>query len=448
MASAKNTCYAVNMKKAFFIGIGGIGMSALASTMQAKGWEICGSDQNSSQITEDLKKNGATIYPNHKGDHINTDTTLVIYSEAIPQDNPELAKAKLLQIKTITYARALADLANDHNLVLITGTHGKTTTTGMLTKIALETELEPTVVIGGKMKELDNKNFRIGESDLWIVEGCEYRKSFLNFKPNILVLTNLDVDHLDYYETEQNYFDAFVEMIKNVKENGIIVFAEDDERSAKAVNIAGAQRRDLRIHTFSQENIRELELKLLVPGKHNRANALAAVYCAEALGVPASKAVEAVNKFTGTWRRLEYIGEIEGAKLYDDYAHHPIEIKATLQALRELYPTQKICCVFQPHQLSRTVHFLHEFGESFSDADTVVVSNIYKVREKTDHQNTEAEKTLSEADLMMTIGRTHANVVAGGSLLQTEKLIKQLAPQHDIVIIMGAGDIAKLRKLV
>lgn len=444
MARAQITCYAVSMKKAFFIGIGGIGMSALACIMLSKGWEVSGSDQNTSEITGDLEKRGIKVFIGHDQDNVDARTDLVVYSEAIPSDNTERQKAGYHAIESITYAQALARIANEHKLVLITGTHGKTTTTGMLTKIALENNLDPTIVIGGKMKELNNTNFRTGESDLWIVEGCEYRRSFLNFQPDILVVTNVDVDHLDYYQTADNYLEAFVEMIEKVKPGGTVIFNEEDERSKKAVEMA-KNKSSLNLKYYPASKIEDIcqqkGINLHVPGLHNRSNGIAALLGAEAIGIEEQGAVGGLNKFSGTWRRLEYLGQLNNSKVYDDYAHHPVEIKATLQGLRELYPKEKICCVFQPHQFNRTKHFISEFAESFQLADKVIIPNIYKVRD------TESDLTLTDADLITEISAKHSDVVSGGGLEQTKELINKHAQEWDVIVLMGAGDIVKLREI-
>lgn len=415
-------------------------MSALASIMLKKGWQITGSDKETSAITKNLEAQGIHVFYQHDQDNVEGSIDLLVHSEAISTDNSEIQKAGYCATPILTYAQALGEIANEHKLVLVTGTHGKTTTTGMITKIALENNLDPTVVIGGKMKELNNANFRIGESNLWIVEGCEYRRSFLNFKPDVLVITNVDVDHLDYYKDEDDYLQAFISLIKQVKVSGTVVFNENDSRAKQAVDVAIKERPDLQF----KNDIKEVNgLNLAVPGAHNRANAQIAFLAGEALGLAAEQITPALNKFGGTWRRLEYLGQIGGTKVYDDYAHHPIEIKATLQALRELYTSEKICCVFQPHQFNRTKHFFDEFAHSFTLADAVIIPNIYKVRDKE-----EDLQTLHDEDLVKAIAQNHQNVLAGGGLEHTRELILNNASQWDVIVLMGAGDIANLRDIV
>lgn len=416
-------------------------MSALASIMLKKGWRITGSDKEASDITRGLEAQGIHVFYGHDQDNVEGSIDLLVHTEAISTDNSEIQKAGYCATPIQTYAQALGEIANEHRLVLVTGTHGKTTTTGMITKIALENNLDPTVVIGGKMKELNNSNFRVGESDLWIVEGCEYRRSFLNFKPDVLVITNVDVDHLDYYKDEDDYLQAFVELIKQVKENGTVVFNAADKRAKQAMDEAMKERPDLQISSADNKEI--TGLNLAVPGEHNRANAQVALVAGEALGLSSEQVVSALNKFGGTWRRLEYLGQIGSTKVYDDYAHHPIEIKATLQALREIFPREKICCVFQPHQFNRTKHFFDEFAHSFTLADAVIVPNIYKVRDKE-----EDLETLHDEDLVKAIAQNHSNVLAGGGLEHTRELILNNAAQWDVIVLMGAGDIAALRDIV
>jgi len=420
------------MKQAHLIGIGGIGMSALANLLHAKGIKITGSDAaGPSDLTKKLEEKGVKIFYEHKADNLNTAYDLVIYSEAVSQNNPEILAAQALNIEQKSYAKALGDITKDYQLILITGTHGKTTVTGMISHIALEHGLDPTIVIGSKMKELNNNNYRVGHSKLFIAEGCEYRRSFLNFNPDILVITNIELDHLDYFKNEEDYLNAFKEIIRKVPETGFIIINTNDEKALELTKNSSST-----IITFN--NSEADGIKLTVPGKHNRVNALSALKAMECLGI---NGLDAIKSFKNTWRRLEIVGELEGAIIYDDYAHHPTEIKASLQALREQYPRQKICAVFQPHQVSRTKSFAAEFAQAFTLADEVILSDIYAVRD-----SEEDAKNVSSQFLTEKITATGTKATYTGSLEKTKNFIKENRQNWNIIVLMGAGDITKIRE--
>ncbi len=417
-----------NIKVAHFIGVGGIGVSALARMMLLRGVSVTGSDRDRSLITESLEMAGATIFIDHDRAHVPEACDLVIYSPAVPEDNPELRVARERGVQTLSYPESLGMISRGMRTIAVSGTHGKTTTTAMLAGVLVGAHLNPTVIVGSLLKS--GSNFISGTSDIFVVEACEYKRSFLNLSPEILVITNIDNDHLDYYGTIEGVQKAFAEMVEKVPAHGAIVCDPNDSRVALVLLKTTA-----RIVDYTKE---PLTTALAVAGEHNKKNAKAALAVALILGVNEDEAIELVAKFEGTWRRMEYKGKLlSGALVYDDYAHHPTEIKATLQGFRAKYPAGRIRVVFQPHLYSRTKLLLNEFAESFSDADEVIVVPIYAAREKPDPEIT-AEK------LTQAIKAHHKNVCAMGEFSAVEKYIRTTIQKDDIIITMGAGDVFKM----
>ncbi len=420
-------------EKIYAIGAGGSGMSGLIRLLKHEGYSVIGSDQGSSEKVKLLEKEGIQIHKKHEAKKITSGIDEVIYSQAIPDSNPELQEARLRGIPTLSYPEALGKYTENMRRVCIAGTHGKTTTTAMVATCLIEGGKDPTVVVGADVKELDNKNERLGHSDLAVLETCEYKKSFLNIRPDILVITNIDFDHIDYYGNKKNYDAAFVEYMNMVPKNGVIFYLKDDRATAILLKkIRGVIIKPIMV---------DESLVLSVPGAHNRRNASLAFNVARFLKVQESDARRALENFSGTKRRLEYKGEVQGAgshttKVYDDYGHHPTEIRATLSALRELYPKEKILTIFQPHQFSRTIAFLADFTKAFEQSDGVIIPNIFAARDSAaDKDAMPLERLVAE------IGKHHQNVIAGNSLDETLTLVKDATKNYDIIITMGAGDV-------
>ncbi len=397
-------------RKVFFIGIGGIGMSGLARLLKAKDYEVSGSDSTASALTEELRSEGIAVFVGHRMENLPEDADLVVYSEAIPSENIELQEAKNREIPTLTYFEALGDLTADTHLVAIAGTHGKTTTTAMLGLILIEAGLDPTVLLGSKLKEFGNRNMRVGGSDLFIVEACEYRRNFMSLKPDLLGITNIEIDHVDFFKSQEEYERAFLDL--------------------------AAQSEDV----VWPEEVSEYEGEMALPGLHNQMNAGLAAFLARRLEVSESSITSTLAGFKGAWRRFEYKGETtEGAVIYDDYAHHPSEIQATLAGAREMYPDARIVAVFQPHQYSRTAALLNAFAESFEDADEVIVPNIYEARD------TEADKHAVSAErLVEAISAHHDCVRFGDGLERTADYLVETVTEGDLVLVMGAGDVGRI----
>lgn len=409
-------------KKIHFIGIGGIGVSAIARMFKGQGKEITGSDMYESEIIDDLRGEGLNISVGHDRSNVKEETDLVIHTIAIPESNPELAYAREAGIKVMTYPEVLGELSKTMYTIAISGTHGKTTTTAMIAHVFEKAGLKPTVIVGSKLLG-KNSNFIVGDGTYLIVEACEYKRSFLNLYPKALIITNIETDHLDYYKDLADIQDAFRTIAHRVPHDGFVVCDSHDEKVAPVLSEVEAKVIDYKQDTGG--------LELSVPGLHNQQNAQAALSVSKALGVKEPIILEALKDFKGTWRRLEYKGDIlGGVPLYDDYAHHPTAIKAGIAALRESYPHKKIICVFEPHQQQRVKDFAHDFALALSRADKVYVAPIYRAREVRD-------ETLTDDMLAQMVDG--AKAVATPTELEEE--LQQSADNESIVVMMGAGHI-------
>lgn len=422
-----------NIKTAYFIGIGGIGVSAVARMMLGRGVRVSGSDRAPSLVTEKLEALGARIFFGHDAAHVPTALDVVVYSPAISDENPELRIAREREVSIYSYPEALGQISRGMRTVAVAGTHGKTTTTAMIAEVLVGAQLSPTVIVGSLLKSSDS-NFIAGTSNIFVVEACEYKRSFLNLSPEILVITNIDNDHLDYYGSIEGIQQAFAEMVAKVPVSGAIVCDPSDPRVAPVLSKAEAL-----IVDYTKEN---LNMPLAVSGEHNIKNAKVALAVARLLGVEEGEVMSLLSKFEGTWRRMEYKGATALEVLvYDDYAHHPTEIKATLQGFRAKYPEGRIRVVFQPHLYSRTKLLLDDFAQSFSDANEVIVAPIYAAREVNDPTITAEILAQRIVDEQKTPG---LRVWAMIDFLAIETYLRDTAEKGDIVITMGAGDIFKV----
>lgn len=423
-------------KKHFhFIGIGGIGVSSLAQILHAKGKTVSGSDNYASDLTKNLKKTGIKVFDEHNEKNVTKKHQLVIYSPAVPNSNPELQKARELKIQCLSYPEALGELSKEYFTIAISGTHGKSTTTAMTALVLTAGKLDPTVVIGTKLKEFKNKNFRVGKSKYLIIEACEYRRSFSHFKPNILVITNIEAEHLDYYKDLKDYQNAFHDIAKKVSKDGYIVVNNEEKNLTPILKDCPAQ-----IIKWKEK----VKAKPGIPGEFNLINATNAAMVGELLGVSEKNIHTAIKKYKGSWRRMDYKKKKLGkTQFIDDYGHHPTEVRVTLAAIRERHPDSKILCVFQPHQHSRTKMLLKEFGHAFNYVDQVIIPNIYQVRD-----SEEVVKSINVDDLVNEIKNQQAHVKNGKNLEKTAEYIKENYKKYDIIVTMGAGDISKIYKLL
>ena len=417
-----------NIRKIHFIGIGGIGMSALARMCLLAGKEVSGSDVAQTEITEALEKLGACIFYTHEAGNILDGTALIVRTLAIADDNAEYAEARRRGIPVKTYPEFLGAISRNKYTVAVSGTHGKTTTTGMIAEGAIAGGLNPTVVIGSLLTNA-RSNFIGGTGKYLIAEACEYKRSFLNLSPSILVVTNIDNDHMDYYKDIADIQSAFAEFAAKLPKDGFLVCDAGDPLLSPVIAATKAKVVDYR--NYFDENI-----ALKMPGAHNKKNAAAARVALECLGMEPEVARKAIGNFAGTWRRFEYKGETKcGALLYDDYAHHPTEIKATLRGAREMFPEKKIIVVFQPHLYSRTKLLFDEFAASFADADEVFLAPIYAAREP--HDPSVSLKTLAQK-----IAENGTTAHATDNLEEITNALS--APRYGarhLLLTMGAGDV-------
>jgi len=448
--------------KIHFVGIGGIGVSALAKYYLKSGHKISGSDLVSSEITQTLKKSGAKILiGKHKAKNLSKDTDLVVYSPAVPKNNPELLKAKSYKLKTKSYPEALGELTKQYFTIAVSGTHGKSTTTCMIALILIKAGLDPTVIVGTKLKEFGDSNFRLGKKTskilntkykILVIEADEHMASFLNYWPKIIVLTTIEADHLDYYKNLGNLLKTFKKYVSHLPKDGVLVANKDDKNTFL---VTKKHRDRVSVYFLKQKEARKLKKILKVPGEHNVSNALAALTVARTLSVPDRISFKALSEYKGSWRRFEEKTIKIGNKkitIVNDYAHHPTEIKVTLAAAREkyLYPVRnrrfsngakrKIWCVFQPHQYQRTYYLFKDFVKVFRKApiDKIIITDIYDVAGR--ELKTTKKKVTSEK-LVKQIKKKNIIYLPKGKIID---FLKKNLKGGEVVVIMGAGDIYNL----
>jgi UDP-N-acetylmuramate--alanine ligase len=417
-------------KNIHFIGIGGIGISAVARMMLGEGKKVSGSDLVVSEITKSLEKAGAKIFIGHNKDNFAEKIDLVIYTVAISKENPEFSEAQRKKIKTITYAEALHEISKDKFTIAVSGTHGKTTATAMIAKVMMDAELDPTVIVGSLLKD-SQTNFIAGKSKYLVVEACEYKRSFLNIEPTIVAITNIDNDHLDYYKDMADIQSAFNSFVKKVPKKGFVVCNPKDKNISPAVSEVNGK-------TVDWSKFKTDKLKMKVPGEHIKKDASVVLAVAHILGIDKKKAIKSLEEFSGTWRRFEYKGKSKcGAEMYDDYGHHPTEIKATLKGAREMFPQKRIVVVFQPHLFSRTKLLLHDFARAFQDADEIILAPIFPAREAFD-------STISSDLLAKEITKQGKKVFSLQNFFDIEKYLTSHLKRDDVLITMGAGEAYKI----
>lgn len=423
--------------KIHFIAIGGIGVSALARYYLEKDHKISGSDLASSEITKSLKKSGVKIFIGQKKENISKNLDLVIYSSAVKSDNPELKEVKRLKIKHQSYPEALGELSKKYFTIAVSGTHGKSTTTSMLGLLLIKAGLDPTVIVGTKLKEFNNSNFRMGRSKYLVIEACEHEESFLNYYPEIIVLTNIEEEHLDYYKNLKNILKAFKKFISNLLDNGYLVVNKDDRNILRVIK---SYSRKPIYYSLKNKEARKLKKLLKVPGEHNIYNALAALTVARILKIPDKISFKALSEYKGCWRRFEII-KTKSYTLISDYGHHPTEIKATLKAIKEKYSQKEIWFIFQPHQYKRTFYLFNDFVKVFRTipVNRLIITNIFDVAGREDRN---IKKKVSSEKIVKEIKKPWAIYLS--TLEKTKKYLKKNLKGGEVVIIMGAGDIYKL----
>lgn len=422
-----------------FIGIGGIGVSALAKYFLATGAEVTGSDLAASEITADLARRGARIIlGTHSRFNIPRGTTHVIHTAAVQKVNPELKEAKRRRISVQNYAEAIGDITRQFKTITVSGSHGKSTTTAMTALVLEEGYCDPTVIIGTKMKEFGDSNFRRGRGGHLVLEADEWNKSFLHYSPHIAVITNIDAEHLDTYKTAAGVEKAFAEYLAKVPKNGTIIANADDERTRRV-----AKRFGKRAVWYKRDSAdgRMMKKILKVPGEHNVSNALAALSVGRTLGIPDPAILRALSRFRGTWRRFEFKGMFKGAHIFNDYGHHPREIAATLQAARERFPMRRIWCMYQPHQHQRLKYLWKDFLGAFDLADRICLLPVYDVAGR---ETATAKSAVNSEKLAHELQARGKNVTHRDTFEEAADLIRTEIRKGDAVLIMGAGDIYHL----
>lgn len=443
-------------KHIFFIGIGGISMSALAEIMIAENVKVSGSDRTSSHLTDRLKALGANIHINHESKNITDDIDLVVYTSAISKNNPELLKAEELKLNIMDRAEFLGLIMKNYkNAICVSGTHGKTTTTGMLSSILIETNMKPTIFLGGEMDSLGG-NLLKGSYDLMLTEACEYKRNFLKFNPTMELILNIEEDHLDYYNDISDIENAFVEYAKLIPDHGhlivnvahknlfknlkcnVITFGLNNEADYYADNI---NLLPLPSYTLMHDNKKIADIELQVFGEHNILNSVAAAAALLSLGVHVNEVISGLKSFKGTHRRYEYKKNINKASIIDDYAHHPSEMKATLKTAKA-YTKGRVITIFQPHTFTRTKKLLNEFAEALTYTDEAILVDIYAAREVNTGE-IHSNDILSKLKELYNKQGYYAK-----SFQEAANLIKALAKEGDTVITMGAGDVYKISDLL
>ncbi|MEI8230650.1 MAG: cyanophycin synthetase [Candidatus Peregrinibacteria bacterium] len=413
-------------------GIGGIGLSAYAAFQKHAGHTVLGSDRADSVLLMDLRSQGIGIFLQQDGSQIPSDADLFVYSEAIPASSSERVRAAELGIPQKTYFEALGELTMPFRLISVAGTHGKSSTTAMAAKVLMDSSLDPSVIVGTKLKDLGGRNWRYGKSTLFVAESCEYRRSFRFLHPSIILLTNADGDHFDYYTSQEDYESAFMDFVKSLPDDGLLITHLSDPACAKIAALAGRRTIDADLETLPE---------LSVSGLHMRKNAQLVLSLAGELHLSRPEVLSSLRAFSGTWRRMEVRGtRSDGVTVVDDYAHHPAEIRATLQGMREQFPGRRLVVVFQPHTHDRTLKLYQDFLTAFTGADMVIISYVYEARSDRDSGKVDLPRFI--ADLQKGSG---VQVIDGHSLSEIEQKLRQgILKSDDVLITMGAGDVTEL----
>ena len=445
-------------KKVHFIGIGGIGMSALARWFLSQNWAVSGSDLMPSEITKELAKEGARVKIGHKKGNIKSNIDIVVYNRAIDSRNPELVAARSLGTRTIPYAKLLGMITKEYTTIAITGSHGKTTTTALAGLVLMKGGFDPTVFVGTNLKELGNKNFRLGGRYL-VLEADDFGGAFLEYSPTIAVITNIDKEHLDFYKNFSNLKKAFLKFLGRTKDGGTFVLNREDKhlRSLKSKVEIIAKKKKIRIvwYSLSDTSIGKIKKVISIPGEHNLANAEAAYQIGKILRIPDRLILSGIGSYRGAWRRMEYRGKFQVSsfklQVFDDYAHHPTEVKATLKAFKEKFPKSKLICVFQPHQAERLRVLFKDFVRAFDDADVLILLPIYKVPGRDPSTSSRRVKASQFTSKRLFEAIKHKYPQKSVFYLDNPKNLKRFLSKilystfyilhSPVVIMMGAGDI-------
>ncbi len=439
-----------------FIGIGGISMSGLAEILMDEGFTVTGSDSHESELTHHLEAKGAKIAYGQCAENITEGIDVVVYTAAVHSDNPELISAREKGLPILSRAELLGQMMKNYeNAIAISGTHGKTTTTSMITEVLLCADADPTISVGGILNSIGG-NIRVGGPELFVTEACEYTNSFLSFYPTVEIILNIEADHLDFFKDIKDIRNSFRLFAQKLPKNGLLVINNDIENieeivrdlPCKVITFGKKAGSRYQAETIEFDDLARAtydlkidgtvvdKVTLGVPGEHNVYNSLAAAAVCAELGISLDQVKKGLKHFTGTNRRFEKKGELGGVTIIDDYAHHPQEIRATLNTAKH-YPHKKLWVVFQPHTYTRTKAFLDEFADALSLADEVVLAEIYAARE-TDNLG------ISSADIVDRIEKKGVKAHYITSFDEIETFILENCIHGDLLITMGAGDIVKV----
>jgi len=436
------------------IGIAGCGMRALAEMLSGNGAHVSGSDMGSSAAVERMVASGMSVHIGQRADNIAEDCDLVVYSAAIKEGNPELIEAARRGIEVVKYSRMLGRMMAQSAGIAIAGTHGKSTTTGMVAYVLKAAGLDPSFVVGATVDQLGGPS-GVGAGKHFVAEACEFDRSFLNLEPKYAAVLNLEEDHPDCYRDIDEIIEAFKQFVAKVPPDGLVVVNGDDRDAMKSVTEAACEVETFGLSdactwqgvdietsdglvtmTVTMNDQEFCRVKVPLPGLHNAYNSLAAVAMLHHAGVDAGKIAELLATYTGARRRMTLKADVDGVAVLDDYAHHPTEIQVTLKAIRDYYKPKRLICVFQPHQHSRTRFQLKDFARSFGEADAVILPDIYFVRDS------EREKDyISSADLVAQIRLHGGEAVYLKSFKEIVERLKGIVETGDLVVTMGAGNV-------
>ena len=447
-------------KNIHMIGIGGISMSGIAEILANLGFSVTGSNNVDSEILHTLRKAGIKVFIGHNAQNV-VGSDCVVYTAAIPQNNVELVHAKELGISTIERSDFLGELTRCYkNTIAISGTHGKTTTTSLVSLCFLEAKKDPSIQVGAILEEL-NGNYRVGNSENFIIEACEYVESFLKFSPKSEIILNIDNDHLDYYKNFENIKKAFIKYVKLLPDDGHLIINADDLNCldlpvyTKASTIKyGIENEDVDFQAkniqFDEDGFPEFDIykynefyghiKLSILGKHNVLNVLACIALCDTYKISKTDIINAISKFKGADRRFEYKGNVNGAKIFDDYGHHPTEVFATAKAL-ENKKYNESWVVFQPHTYSRTFNLLNDFAHSLLEFDHIIITDIYAARETNTYN-------ISSKDLVDEINKLGKEAIYIPLLEDCASYLKNNVKQNDIVLTLGAGTVTNVGPMI
>ncbi len=444
------------INKVYLAGVGGIGLSAIAYYFLDLDKKVLGSDLSKSEVTRRLEEKGVNINFKQKASNITSDIDLFVYSSALPDDHEEILEAKKLKIKTLTYFQFLGCLSRQYKTIAVTGTNGKTTTTAMLGLALEKAGLDPTVIVGSLVPEWGS-NFRLGKSDILVVEACEWQAHMLEIDPKTIILTNVAEDHLDYYKDLTDIKKHFQKFIDKLPEDGLL-FKNIDDKNSQDIKFAGQtinfgkdkqadyyfdnvriEKGQQHFDAYRQQEVM-VNFSIQVPGLFNLYNAIATIAVCDQLQVNRHQIWNALNDFPSTWRRFELVGKMKSNLVISDYAHHPDSIVQLLRAAKDFYPDKKLITVFQPHHHNRTRTLLDQFAKAFYLADQVIISEVYHVSGREDKQS----DRVSGQDIIDKMH--HSKKYFAADFVAIKKIIKDLNPVNSVILFIGAGDIDNLAR--